>query len=193
MYVIGLLPFAALIVAGGSEALWRRSQAMTPRVFGWSMQAAIAAVAVAAVLVVAPHWRDGVHVATTARLDGPERAAQLWLVDNIGHDKRLIVDDEFWIYLIEHGFDARPMRGGFFSQTVVSYWPLDYDPAVKKHFPNRWRDFDYVVSTQAVRSTTTLTPTAAQALDHSRVAAVFGHGQTRIEIRAITRAQRATP
>jgi cellulose synthase/poly-beta-1,6-N-acetylglucosamine synthase-like glycosyltransferase len=193
MYVIGLLPFAALIVAGGSEALWRRAQAVTPRVFGWSAQAAIAALAVAVVLVVAPHWRDGVNAATTSTLDGPERTAQRWLVDNVGHDKRLIVDDGFWIYLIAHGFDARPMRGGFFSQTVVSYWPLDYDPAVKKHFPNGWRDFDYVVSTQAIRSTTTLTPTAARALDHSRVAAVFGHGQTRIEIRAITRAQRPTP
>jgi cellulose synthase/poly-beta-1,6-N-acetylglucosamine synthase-like glycosyltransferase len=193
MYVIGLLPFAALIVAGGSEALWRRSQALTPRMFAWSMQAAIGALAVAVVLVVAPHWTEVERAATTVTVDGRERAAQRWLVHNVGHDKRLIVGDEFWIYLIEHGFDARPMRGGFFSQTVVSYWPLDYDPAVKKHFPNGWRDFDYVVSTQAMRSTTKLTPTAARAVDHSRVVALFGRGETRIEVRAIMGAHRATP
>jgi cellulose synthase/poly-beta-1,6-N-acetylglucosamine synthase-like glycosyltransferase len=193
MYVIGLLPFAALVVAGGSEALWRRSHVMTPRVLAWSMRAAIAALAVAVVLVVVPRWREGVHAATTVRLDAPERAAQRWLVNNVSHDKRLIVGDEFWIYLIENGFDARPMRGGFFSKTVVSYWPLDYDPAVKQRFPNGWRDFDYVVSTQAVRNTTTLTPTAAQALDHSQVLVRFGHGPTRIEVRAITGAHRATP
>jgi hypothetical protein len=149
--------------------------------------------ALAVVLLVAPRWRDGVHAATTLRLDGPERAAQRWLVHNVSHDKRLIVDDEFWIYLIEHGFDARPMRGGFFSQTVVSYWPLDYDPAVKQRFPNGWRDFDYLVSTQAVRSTTTLTPTTAHALDHSRLVVRFGRGPTRIDVRAIIGAHRATP
>jgi cellulose synthase/poly-beta-1,6-N-acetylglucosamine synthase-like glycosyltransferase len=193
MYVIGLLPFAALVVAGGSEALWRRAQGMTPRVLAWSMRAAIAALALAVVLLVAPRWKDGVHAATTLRLDGPERAAQRWLVHNVSHDKRLIVDDEFWIYLIEHGFDDRPMRGGFFSQTVVSYWPLDYDPAVKQRFPKGWRDFDYLVSTQAVRSTTTLTPTTARALDHSRLVVRFGHGPTRIDVRAIMGAHRATP
>ena len=25
--------------------------------------------------------------------------------------------------------------------------PLDKDPAVRRHFPQGWRDFDYVVST----------------------------------------------
>jgi hypothetical protein len=193
MYVVGLLPFAALVVAGGTEALWRRSQAITPRVLAWALQAAITALAVAVVLAVIPHWRQVERAATTARLDGPERAAQRWLVQNVRHDKRLIIGDEYWIYLIEHGFDARPMRGGFFSRTVVSYWPLDYDPAVKQHFPNGWRDFDYVVSTQAMRSTTKLTPTAARAVDQSRVVAQFGRGETRIEIRAINGAQSATP
>ena len=84
------------------------------------------------------------------------------------------------------------MRGGFFSRTVVSYWPLDYDPAVKRHFPHGWRDFDYIVSTQAVRSTTNRTPTAAQALNHSRVVAWFGRGPARIEVRAITKSRSAT-
>jgi hypothetical protein len=193
MYVLGLLPFAALVVAGGSEALWRRSKVIRPRVFAWPMQAAIAALGVAVVVAVAPHWRQVGRAATTARLDGQQRDAQRWLVDNVGHDKRLIVGDEFWIYLIEHGFDARPVRGGFFSPTVASFWPLDYDPAVKKHFPNGWRDFDYVVSTQGMRSTPKQTPTAAQALEHSRVVVQFGLGATRIEIRAITGTQRASP
>jgi hypothetical protein len=81
------------------------------------------------------------------------------------------------------------VTGGFFSRTVVVYWPLDYDPAVKRRFPDGWRDFDYVVSTQAVRSTLRLTPTTARALDHSVVIARFGHGDQRIEVRAIRRPQ----
>ena len=187
MYVIGLLPFAALIVAGTSEALWRKARDMASAVRAWPMRIAVGALAMAAALVVVPRWAHSDRVATTARLDGPERAAQRWLLDNVGHQERLIVGDEFWIYLVEHGFDHRPMRGGFFSGKVIVYWPLDYDPAVKRHFPGGWRDFDYLVSTQAVRSTTRLTPTTAQALRHSRVVAHFGRGEGRIEIRAIAR------
>src|SRR5215212_8060898 len=187
MYVIGLLPFAALIVAGTSEALWRKARDMASAVRAWPLRIAVGALAIAAGLVVAPRWAHRDRVATTARLDGPERAAQRWLLNNVGHRERLIVGDEFWIYLVEHGFDHRPMPGGFFSATVVVFWPLDYDPAVKRRFPGRWRDFDYLVSTQAIRSTTRLTPTTAQALRHSRVVAQFGRGEGRIEIRAITR------
>ncbi|MFL5848603.1 MAG: glycosyltransferase [Solirubrobacteraceae bacterium] len=187
MYVIGLLPFAALIVAGTGEALWRKARDMASAVRAWQMRIAVSALAIAAALVVAPRWVHGDRVATTDRPDAPERAAQRWLLNNVGHRERLIVGDEFWIYLVEHGFDHRPMPGGFFSATVVVFWPLDYDPAVKRRFPGRWRDFDYLVSTQAIRSTTRLTPTTAQALRHSRVVAQFGRGEGRIEIRAITR------
>jgi glycosyltransferase XagB len=191
MYVIGLLPFAALIVAGAGETLWRKSQGLMSKASAWSIRAAVISLAIALALIVVPRWAHGDKVATTTRLDGPERAAQRWLVDNVSHSQRLIVGDEFWIYLIEHGFDHRPMRGGFFSRNVVVYWPLDYDPAVKRHFPGGWRDFDYIVSTEAVRSTTRKTPTTAQALQHSRVVVQFGRGDGRIEIRAITKPRRS--
>ena len=185
MYVIALVPFAAVLVAGCSEAVWRKSQATRSRMLAWSGRVAAVALAVLVVFVVAPRWANQDHQATTVRLDGPRRAAERWLVDNIGDDKRLIVGDEFWIYLVQHGFDQSPVPGGFFSRTVVVYWPLDYDPAVKQRFPGGWRDFDYVVSTEAVRSTTEQTPTTLAALRHSHVIAQFGRGAQRIEVRAI--------
>jgi glycosyltransferase XagB len=179
MYVIGLLPFAALVVSGAAEAFWKRSRLAT------------AALAVIALVVVAPRWAHTDRTAASARLDGAHRAAQHWLLQHVGRDKRLIVSDDFWIYLVEHGFDHHPVRGGFFSRTVVVYWPLDYDPAVKRRFPNGWRDFDYVVSTEAVRSTLKQTPTTAKALGHSAVVAQFGQRNQRIEVRAIKRGQRS--
>jgi cellulose synthase/poly-beta-1,6-N-acetylglucosamine synthase-like glycosyltransferase len=182
MYVIGLLPFAALIVVGAIETLWRRS---------WVLRLATAAVASALVVSAAPNWARTDNAAMSVRVDGTRRAAERWLAASIGHDKRLIVPDEYWIYLIEHGFDRQPVPGGFFSRRVVVYWPLDYDPAVKQRFADGWRDFDYVVSTQAVRSTLRLTPTTAKALDHSVVVAQFGQGDQRIEVRAIRRGRGA--
>jgi hypothetical protein len=186
MYVIGFLPFAALIVTGSIEALWRRSQLIASRTPAWLLAVVIGAPALAVAANVTARWTRGDRAAMTTRVDGPTRSAEHWLVAHVGHDKRLIVVDEFWLYLVEHGFDHHPQQGGFFSRTVVSYWPLDYDPAVKRHFPNGWRDFDYVVSSEAMRAAPAQTPTAAAALNHSRVVATFGSGVGRIEIRAIT-------
>jgi hypothetical protein len=208
MYVIALLPFAALIVMGSFQALWHYATSPHPRrrppaggVKGWMIglraapalgpapvAAAAAALAIAAwvaALDVAPHWARADRAAMTVTLDGPQREAEHWLVRHVGREQRLIVTDDVWIYLIEHGFDSHRVRGGFNSRTVVSYWPLDKDPAVRRYFPHGWRDFDYVVSTEAMRDTATFTPSTAAALQHSRVVASFGQRLARIEIRAI--------
>jgi cellulose synthase/poly-beta-1,6-N-acetylglucosamine synthase-like glycosyltransferase/4-amino-4-deoxy-L-arabinose transferase-like glycosyltransferase len=207
MYVIALLPFAVLIVTSTVQSCWRVASGRLPKrgppadcggsaassapaiLLRWGAVAtsgvALAVVAVVVALLVAPRWGRTDHEALTAREDGPQRAAKAWLVANVGREQPIIVTDDFWIYLIEHGFDSRTATGGLNSRTVVSYWPLDYDPAVKRLFPNGWRDFDYVVSTDPMRVTTTYTPTTAQALQHSRVVARFGSGDGRIEVRAI--------
>jgi glycosyltransferase involved in cell wall biosynthesis len=208
MYVIALLPFAALVVAGSIETLWRYAMSHHPKrqdpagqarwraVGSWAagllipaaVAASAAAVAVAsavAILYVVPRWAGADRVAMTVRMDVSERAAENWLVAHVGHEQRVILRDDFWIYLIEHGFDSRPVRGGLNSPTLVSYWTLDYDPAVKRAFPQGWRDFNYIVVTQDMLDTLNQTPTTAAAINHSRLVANFGQGVHRIEIRAI--------
>ena len=122
----------------------------------------------------------------TTQPDAPVREADAWLLQHVGKGQRLMVDSNFWIYLIEHGFNADPVSGGFYSRTVVFNWPLDYDPAVKRAFPDGWRDFDYIVATDGIRANTTQTPNTEQALDHSFVVASFGTGIDRVEIREIS-------
>ena len=185
-YVIGLLPFAALIVAGSSETLWHGWQRIASRGSRLALGVLSGALAFPLVLAAAAQWTHGDRVAMVLRADDPARAAEGWLVGHVGHQQRLIVSDPYWIYLIEHGFDSRPVRGGFYSRTVVSYWPLDHDPAVRRFFPQGWRDFDYIVSTEPMRLSVDRTPQTALALEHSRIVVSFGHGTQRIEIRAIT-------
>jgi glycosyltransferase XagB len=189
MYVIQLLPFAALIVAGAIESVWHRWRAIKDRGFAltWAAYAAFPALVVVVGVIV--RWAGTDAAAMTNRQDGPTRAAQRWIVDRVGRNQRVIVSDEYYVYLIQHGFNDQPVRGGFFSKTIVSYWPLDYDPAVKRVFPQGWRDFTYVVSTEAMRDSTYQTPTAAAALAHSSVVASFGRGTGRVEIRKISTAQ----
>jgi hypothetical protein len=191
MYVIGLLPFAALIVAGAIEALWRRWLALRFSMVAWLVALVVGVPALALAVQAARSWAQGDQLAMTSRPDAPMRAAERWLVAHVPRDKRLIVTDDYWIYLIGHGFDSHPVRGGFYSRTVVSYWPLDYDPAVRRHFPGRWRDFDYVVVNSDMRATMAQTPTAAQAVAHSHVVAAFGRGALEVEVRAIDRHARS--
>ena len=208
MYVIALLPFAALIVAGTTHTLWRfaTDNHVGHRTRQWSawvtpvpwltrlvtkIVAAASAVVLGLTAVVAvyaaPRWAHVDHAAMTARLDTPELEAEHWLLRHVGHEQRLIVTDDFWVYLIEHGYDSHPVEGGFNSPTVVSYWPLDKDPAVKRFFPFSWREFDYIVSTPAMRDNSNGTPNTAQALQHSRLVVAFGQGrETQIQIRAVT-------
>jgi cellulose synthase/poly-beta-1,6-N-acetylglucosamine synthase-like glycosyltransferase len=219
MYVIAILPFAALIVAGSIQVLWRFVanciQALwclargTPtkrripsgksrwRAIGSRAALLLRPVAVAASVVTigaaamatvraAPEWVHADRAAMTVRQDGPEVGAERWLLHHVGHKQRLIVTDDFWVYLIGHGFDSQPVKGGFNSPTVISYWPLDKDPAVRRYFPLGWREFNYIVSNWSVRVTAKYLPDTAEALKHSRLAAVFGQGYDRIEIRAIT-------
>ena len=208
MYVIAILPFAALVVAGSIQALWRFAASnLTRRQISagktrWRIISSRAAfllrpVAVAASVLtigatavatvhVAPEWARADRAAMTVRLDGPEMAAEHWLLYHVGHEQPIIVTDDFWVYLIGHGYDSQPVRGGFNSPTVVSYWPLDKDPAVRRYFPFGWREFSYIVSNADMRFTAIDTPSTLQALKHSRLAAVFGQGYGRIEIRAIT-------
>lgn len=190
MYVIGMLPFAALIVPGSIEALWGWARLLRFPVVVQAMRAVLAAVTCVLVFAAAPRWTNGDRVAMSVRLDGPDRATEQWIVDHLPRDKRIIVDDEYWIYLIENGYNDRPMRGGFFSDTVVSYWPLDYDPAVKRTFPQGWRDFDYIVVTPAILDTLTNTPTAAAAIKNSRLIASFGRGLSTVQVRQITTTNR---
>ena len=118
MYVIALLPFAALIVASTVQSLWHVANGRLPRrspadrggsaasgapavLLRWgaiaTSGAALAVVAVIAVLIVAPRWGQTDHDALTVRQDGPQRAAEAWLLANVGREQPIIVTDDFFI------------------------------------------------------------------------------------------------
>ena len=58
MYVIGMLPFAALIVPGSIEALWRWARLLRFPVVLRAMRAVLAAVTCVLVFAAAPRWDE---------------------------------------------------------------------------------------------------------------------------------------
>ena len=136
MYIIGILPFAALVIAGAADGLWTATRrGLTPgsvprwlRLRSWRPRSILAswgrlsAAALLAVVVAvfafgaAPGWSGADRDAMTLRLDGPEQAAKQWLLEHVGRDQRMLVADDYWVFLIEHGYDSHPVKGGFFSR-----------------------------------------------------------------------------
>lgn len=174
-YVIMLIPFGALLIAGVVDhaiaRLRRRGASRRPL--------AIGAVAVAAIgaIVAVPLWTTQLRGFVLADLDAPLRGAQEWLMENASTDQRVIVDDAMWVDLVKAGWDR---------DNVIWYYKLDTDPAVQADSPNGWRDADYVVTTDSMRTFPGAFPQVQEAIDNSVVVATFGEGTQAVEVRRVT-------
>lgn len=173
-YVIVVLPLAALLIACVAEEAARRVRVGVPVV---KIAAVAVLVAVAGAGVVAePRWHDTLNFLTTADQDAPMRQAKQWVLDNVPRDQRLIVDDAFWSDLVTAGWKR---------DDVAWFYKLDTDPAVQALNPHGWRDYDYIVATDAVRQFPASFAQVHGAMTGSQVVATFGTGAARVEVRRI--------
>jgi hypothetical protein len=185
--VIGMLPFASLLVAGVADTAWARpvgtGEAANPapdtghrgRPLHAGKVLVIACLAVAAMVVV-PRWWQRDRDLMTVDHDRPFRQAEAWIAGNVPHTARLLVDDALWVDLVERGY--RPGQ-------VVWFYKLDTDRDVRGRYPRGWREFDYLVSTATLRSFPDSLPQAREAQRRSKVVATFGGGTQRVEIRKV--------
>jgi 4-amino-4-deoxy-L-arabinose transferase-like glycosyltransferase len=191
MYIIGILPFAALTVASVGDWLWRPRHGQ--RRYGRAL--AVGATAGAVTLVAAlgylagPRWAHADVRLTQLDSNAPPRLAVDWMTKNADRRSRVLVDDTVWTDLVERGFQ---------QQNTIWFYKLDLDPAIRF----RWEDFDYVVRSNLLagkalefEAGTELywLPKAKQVLDHSRIVAVFEQNGERIEIRRVIQPRPVPP
>jgi len=183
-YVIVLVPFAALLVAYTAEravlalAGRIRSNART-RVHGIARRgfgAAWAVVTAAAVVVAVPLWGTQLRGFTSANLDLPMQQAEQWVGDNVPKSSRLLVDDAMWVDLV---------RDGYARNNVIWYYKLDTDAAVQRQSPNGWKDSDYVVTTDSMRTGGNSSQDVSLAIRNSTSVATFGTGDQQVDVRRI--------
>lgn len=181
-YVIMLIPFAALLVAYTAEravlAVFSRANsgssagAITRRGLGTTWAIATSA----ALLVAVPLWGSQLRGFVLGNLDLPMQQAQQWVGDNVPKSSRLLVDDAMWVDLVQDGF-AR--------NNVIWYYKLDTDAAVQRQSPNGWKDSDYVITTDSMRTGGNSSADVKQAIDNSTSVATFGTGNQQVDIRRI--------
>jgi hypothetical protein len=185
-FVIALLPFCALIIAG----------LLTAAIGGLSRgsRRAGALVALAALaVVVMPPWSSGVRADTHGDAAARQVLAENWIAGHVPHDRRLVVDDTMWVDLVNRGFN--PHLG------VIWFYKTDFtnnlDPSVARTLPNGYRDIDDVLVTPIMRSAFAQFPGGfAQlraAIRYSRILYTVGAGADRIEIRQVVEPPGAPP
>ncbi|MDR6574169.1 4-amino-4-deoxy-L-arabinose transferase-like glycosyltransferase [Curtobacterium sp. 320] len=183
-YVIMLIPFAALLVAYTAE---RAVLAVLGRLRGTSgtdaravvrrgLGTTWAVVTSAALLVALPLWGTQLRGFVLGNLDLPMQQAEQWVGDNVPKSSRLLVDDAMWVDLVQDGF-AR--------NNVIWYYKLDTDAAVERQSPNGWKDSDYVVTTDSMRTGGNSSSDIRQAIENSTTVAAFGTGNQRVDVRRI--------
>jgi hypothetical protein len=175
-YVIAMLPFAALVVAGVLDAAWRTRSAErgASRFFPIRPErVGVALVAIVFLVFGAPAWARGLHDQITADRTVALREATAWLTNHAALDEVLVVDDSLWVDLVERG--RAP-------ENVIWFYKVDLDPAVK--LADGWRSIGYVVLGEAGATTDGL-PTVQAAVDHSEVVASFGSGPDTLTIRRV--------
>ncbi|HEV2928946.1 MAG TPA: phospholipid carrier-dependent glycosyltransferase, partial [Propionibacteriaceae bacterium] len=184
-FVIGLLPLASLLVAAVADTVWapgpsgRRTRPLTGiRRFArgaWHAvrSGAVLAAVVAAAVIVGPDWYRMDRDLMTVDHDRPLTQAQRWIEDNVPPDSPILVDDAIWVDLVR---DDRP------ASRVVWFWKLDRDPEIRARYPDGWRNFDYVVSTIAVRLSMAQLPEISAAVNNGEVVASFGEGGDQVQV-----------
>lgn len=173
-YVIMLIPFGALLIAGVTDTAVRSFTRAGPG--GRTARAAWIVGTVVAAVAIVPLWGTQLRGFLLADLDRPMRSAQTWIETNVQRDSTLVVDDAMWVDLVRSGFDR---------DNVIWYYKVDTDPAVTATLPNGWRDVDYVVTTDSMRTFPTAFSRVSDAIANSLVVASFGEGSTQVDIRRV--------
>jgi 4-amino-4-deoxy-L-arabinose transferase-like glycosyltransferase len=179
-YVIMLIPFGALLVAGVGDSAVKAYRARRAGAVGTTLSRVggtawlvVTAVAIAAIV---PLWTVQLRGFLQTDLDSPMVSAEKWVDDNVPHDSRLLVDDSMWVDLV---------KDGFAKDNVIWFYKIDTDGAVEAQSPNGWKDSDYIVTTDSVRTSAGNSKDVQAALANSTVVATFGTGTQMVNVRQI--------
>lgn len=198
-FVIGILPFAAVVGAGGLDALWNWRPALAedwgPSWRGrlskpaWRLGSAQGSAGyvglrlvgpvlalmclVGTVVGAAPAWARGDDALMRHGPEDNYLDATHWIEAHVSKHDRILVDDSFWLDLVDAGYPANQ---------VVWFYKIGTDPEVDKRFPQGWRDFQYIVADDTIRSYAPGRPWLTQALDHGRPVASWGSGVYQVTI-----------
>lgn len=173
MYLVGLLPFAALgLAALAAEAAAASRTVGRPQALRATLAAAAVLLVAVPAGVAAPLWvKKDASMLHTNDASSDEKAVA-WLDAHVPRSSRILVDATIWTDLVDRGFDRH---------RIVWFYKLDLDPTYRLPW---WR-FDYVVRSDLFAGNLNWLPRSRAVYDHSRIVASFLTPDGRIEVRRV--------
>ncbi len=180
MYVVAGLPFAGLALAGVTDEVFARVRA---RGAGRTVAAAlVAAVSLPVSLPLATSYVRGEAPIQDTDVVAYDAAAVAYVDAHVGRHARILTDDAFWVDLSRAGFSSDGWDG------PVAYYKFNLDPISTARFlPQRWRDLNYILSTNEMREFSVGPSPTRSALDHATVIRTFGSGDQRVVLYRVDR------
>ncbi len=169
-FVIGLVPLAALLVAGVADAAIRHWRG---RWWRWPVRVLSLVVVVLAIGAAGVIWPPQLRSLWTYDLDRPLRQAESWVAANVDPGQRILTDDAVWLDLVHDGLPRRD---------VVWYYKADTDSEVIARAPHGWRDYDYVLVTEGMRHGIGDSAILSRAIGNATQVAAFGSGPAAVQV-----------
>lgn len=175
-YIIALLPFMALAVAGAAYVLFVRPM-QGARLGTWravqrhAAELGSVAVVLGVVYFVVPAWHTDLATAMQVDADRSRREAVAWIANNVPRGERMVVESVLWSDL---------QKSGFNQPEPVWVYKTETDPEVTEAIGG-WRGIDYLILDEESRREEIRDdfPLVFTAKDHAEVIATFGEpGQT---------------
>ncbi|MGH8464211.1 MAG: ArnT family glycosyltransferase, partial [Pseudomonas sp.] len=179
-YVIIILPFAALALAGTIDRLMIRPLMRGKTTARLGAGALILTILLTAVIFVAPAWQAKLTALTSIDQDQSSRQAVAWIDANIARDSRLVVESALWTDL---------QVSGFSQPDPVWLYKTETDPEVTRELAG-WQGIDYIVlngPTIGARGFAQAFPTVSEAIQNGTVIQEFGSDNQKILVYKISK------
>jgi 4-amino-4-deoxy-L-arabinose transferase-like glycosyltransferase len=176
MYIIQMLPFFALGVAGVADRVVSGILTYRARPVFWQQLTRLGVVAVCVVIAfvyVVPRWYSGDKNADTEDLNTGYADAVTWVHTHIPHpgDQRIVVDDTLFLDMLQDGFKP--------SRYDIYFFKLDVDPTVMDGLggdeANKWKSIQYVIQTPYMWENANQSYTTEKLLQNSKVVWYYGN------------------
>jgi 4-amino-4-deoxy-L-arabinose transferase-like glycosyltransferase len=179
MYVIGLLPFLALVIAGVGDWCWPRIEAWRQQV-GWraTRTGILALVTAIGVIMFAgaasKPWQDTLAYQFRTDADAFQRQAIAWVTAHVPRSKTLVVEGETWLDYVSRGYSR---------SSIIWVYKVDTDPAVQAAL-GRWENIDYLVlsGVTLVSEDKATFPLVFKAVAGSDPVITFGTGEDAVHV-----------
>lgn len=182
MYVIGVLPFAAVAIAGIADRATTAVASRGPRL-RLAGRAGLVAALLAVVAWTGPTHADRIELALTDEGTEPYDSAVAWMDANLERDTRIAASDSYWSTLVNLGWSSDGWSGPIWA------YKLDGDPIARRaNLPDGWRSVDYLVLDRTIldsRLTLESKPQLSRAIRHSEPVAEWGERSTLVQIRRV--------